>query len=155
MDYQNLTEDLKKIIMPILEGEGVELVELNLIRAGRRPILKLLVDKREIGINVKECADLNRKIGIIIDNQGLITDGYILEVSSPGLDRPLKTKGDFLRCINKNVKFFFLEPVNEKRELDGCIVSADDLEVCVNVNSQEIKVPYSKISKAKQIIDDI
>lgn len=152
MDYRGLVENLKEIILPVLEEENIELVELNFVKARGRSILKLLVDKKGGGINLQECARLNEKIGGLLDTQDVIKERYILEVSSPGLDRPLMTKSDFLRCINKNVRFFLNESINGKIELEGVISKAGDDSVYIDIDGDIIEIPLAKINKAKQVI---
>lgn len=152
MDYRGLVENLKEIILPALEEENIELVELNFVKAGGRSILKLLVDKKGGGINLQECAILNEKIGSLLDTQDVIKDRYILEVSSPGLDRPLMTKSDFLRCINKKVRIFLRESIAGKIELEGLILKVEDDSIYIDIEGNHLQIPLSKITKAKQII---
>jgi len=151
VDYRTLSEDLKRLISPLLEAEDVELVELNFIRAPSSSVVRLLVDKKTWGINLEECASLNQKIRAFLDTQDIIRDGYILEVSSPGLDRPLKTKNDFLRCRDKIVRVFLRQPINGIFEVEGNISKVTDDSVYIAVASETIEIPLSAVSKAKQI----
>jgi len=155
MDYPAFIEELKEIILPVLTEEGIELVELHFVKAGRKPILKLLVDKKQGGISLGECARLNEKIGSVLDARNIIESGYIMEVSSPGLDRPLETKSDFLRCINRKVKFFLSESVKGRLELDGIINKVEDDSVHIDIYGDIIEIPLVKITKAKQTLDGI
>lgn len=152
MNHKDLIEDLKKIILPILEEQSLEFVELKFLRAPGGPILKLLVDKKG-GISLDDCAQLNEKINNLLDNQDIIEGRYILEVSSPGLDRPLKNKHDFLRCINRNVRFFLKESINGKLELVGIITKVEDDSVYIDAEDRILAIPISKINKAKQVIE--
>lgn len=152
MEKQIFLEELKKIILPILEENGVELVEFNFIYGRCSSTLKLLVDKKEGEINLEDCTRLNEKIGAILDEQDIVKERYILEVSSPGLDRPLKTKNDFLRCINRNVKFFLSESISSKLELEGTITRVTEELVYVDIKGQLIEIPLVRIKWAKQII---
>ncbi len=152
MYQEEVIEGFKKIILPILEENNVELVGLSLVKAPYRPTLRLLVDKTYGGINLQECARLNEKIGEVLDTQDPMLDKYILEVSSPGLDRPLKTKSDFLRCINRKAKFFLLESIKGKIELDGIITKVADDSVYIDIDGDIIEVPLVKVNKAKQLL---
>ncbi|MFH1441241.1 MAG: ribosome maturation factor RimP [Candidatus Omnitrophota bacterium] len=154
MDYKTSTEELKKIVMPSLEEEGLELIELNFVRTGDTSLVRLLVDKKEGGINLGDCARLNQKIGAVLENNEILQGRFILEVFSPGLDRPLKTKGDFLRCINKNknVKFFLREQINGKIEQEGVVIDVQDEAVVIENKDGNLLIPLSIINKAKQII---
>lgn len=151
MENYTLLEDLEKLMMPILETYSAELVELTLSRTAGAVHLRLLTDKKEGGITVGECGELNRKIVELIDTAGIIKDNYTLEVSSPGLDRPLRAKGDFMRCLNKNAVFFLKEPIQGKLELKGKIIEAGDDTVKVAVGDTHVSIPLAAIGKAKQV----
>ena len=147
-----LIEDLKKIIAPVLAESNTELVEFNLTQLHGRMILKLLVDKKEGGINLDECAQLNERIGAILDAENIISDRYVLEVSSPGMDRTLKTENDFLRSINREVVFFINEPVNGRLEWKATIKKVENECIYADTQGLLLEIPISKINKAKQII---
>lgn len=108
--------------------------------------------KPEGGINLDECARLNRDIGMLLDEKDIIRERYILEVSSPGLDRPLKTGEDFSRLLNKKAKFFLSEAVNGKLEWDGLINKVSQESVFIITKEGTIEAPLLKINKAKLII---
>jgi len=155
MDYPAFIEELKEIILPVLTEEDIELVELHFVKARRKPILKLLVDKEQGGISLGECARLNEKIGSVLDAQNIIESGYIMEVSSPGLDRPLKTKNDYLRCIDRKVRFFLSESIKGKIELEGLIKEVKEDSVYIEIEDGTIEIPLFKVMKAKQALDGI
>lgn len=152
MDRQALIEGLRNIIGEHLKGRGLELVDLICRHEGRDLILRVLADRPEGGITLAECAELNSGIGRLLDEKEVLQVRYILEVSSPGLDRPLKTKSDFLRCVGKNVRFFLNEPIDGKIELEGKVIKADDGYVSVESKGIAIDIPLTKINRGKQII---
>ncbi|MBU1929612.1 MAG: ribosome maturation factor RimP [Candidatus Omnitrophica bacterium] len=152
MDRKELSERLTAIIGESVKGRGLELVELICNYQGRDVILRLLVDKPEGGITIKECGEVNRWVSLMLDEVNIIEQGYIFEVSSPGLDRPLSAKNDFIRCLNKEARFFLVEPVNGKVELEGFIRKADENSVYVETEGVTIEIPFVKINKAKQKI---
>ncbi|MFA6350036.1 MAG: ribosome maturation factor RimP [Candidatus Omnitrophota bacterium] len=150
MDRQEIIEQLNSVISEYLDCQDMELVELVYRQEGRDLVLRLLVDYPEGGITIGECAELNRSIGNLLDEKDIIQQNYILEVSSPGLDRPLKTKNDFLRNLDKDVRFFLSVPVNGKLEWCGKVANADDDNVTVTAGGVNLIIPLSKINKAKQ-----
>lgn len=152
MDKQAVTEELKLIISDYLESHGVELIELLYRREGNAMVLRLLIDKPEGGITMDECAYFNSHIGQVLDNKNIIEGRYILEVSSPGLDRPLQTKNDFLRCKNKQVRVFLNQPVNEKIEWEGRIIKVEADSLYIDSGGTSIELPLAKVRKAKQVI---
>lgn len=152
MDYVALTEDLKRIIQPILDEELAELVDLSYLRINNNHLLRLLVERKNGGINLGDCVRISKKIESVIDALDIIKDGYALEVSSPGLDRPLKTINDFLRNKNKRVKFFLKEPINGRIESEGLVNDAVDDKVIIDTADGFLEIPLLNIAKAKQII---
>jgi len=152
MDRQEVIENLRVIISEYLEPNNIELVELIYRFEGRDLVLRLLVDYPEGGITVGECAGLNIQISRLLDEKNIIQQGYILEVSSPGIDRPLSTSKDFMRCLNKEVRFFLNELVNGKLEWAGKIVKVDANSVTVATGGDNLSIPLSKINKARQEI---
>jgi ribosome maturation factor RimP len=114
-----------------------------------------LADRPQGGINLEECARLNNEICRIFDEKDILQARYILEVSSPGLDRPLKIKSDFERCINRKARFFLSEPINSKMELKGIITKVEDDAVYIDIEGETAEIPLIKLTKAKQIIDII
>jgi len=152
MYTEEIKGKLESVIGSYLKDRGLELVELIFRREGRDLVLRILVDRVQGGIALDECIQLNRQLGALFDEQGLLQDSYTLEVSSPGLDRPLKSKADFLRCLGREVRVFFTEPIEGKLELEAIISSADDEYVIFNADGKESRVPLSKVRKAKQII---
>jgi len=152
MELNDFGEELKKVIIPALEEENIELVELNFVRRHGSVSLRLLIDIREGGICIGDCARINSKLGNILDTHNLIEERYVLEVSSPGLDRPLKTKNDFLRCLNKEVKIFLKEPINGKIEFQGAVTGAQEDCVVIDSAGQVLRIALTNITKGKQVL---
>lgn len=152
MDRQALSEELKSLIKEHLELQGLELVDLILRQEGRGLVLRVLADRLTGGISLGECAVLNSSIGELLDQKGTPEESYLLEVSSPGVDRPLETRNDFIRCTDKRVRVFLKEPWREKWEYEGIInkVTPEILYLATKENIAEI--PLTLISKAKQIV---
>ncbi len=146
---------IRGIIEDYLNNQGMEPVDLIYRYEGRDLFLRILADRPAGGITLDECARLNSQISLVLDEKDLIQTRYILEVSSPGLDRPLATKNDFLRCLDKRVRLFLRCQINGKWELEGRIKSAQDENVDLEIDGQSLKIPFSDIAKAKQVIDTI
>jgi len=152
MIAQVLIERVEQLIHPFLEGMGADLVDLKIHRNGLTVNLQVLVDKVQGGISLAECSRLNREIVEAIERENLIEQHYVLEVSSPGIDRPLRTKKDFAMVISREVHFFLLEPVAEKIEHQGQVKEVREEHVVIDSPLGEIAIPLDKINKAKQII---
>ena len=152
MDRQAKISELKTIMQDYLKAKDYDLVEFIYRYEGRDLILRILADRPQGGITIEECADLNKELSNILDENDTLQERYILEVSSPGLDRPLFTKNDFMRCINKKVHLFFNEQVNQKSELEARIVEVGEEVVKVDIDGNISEIPIAKIRKAKQVI---
>ncbi len=152
MDRQEIIAELKNIIADYLKMQGLDLVDLILRQEGSGLILRILVDRLEGGITVGECANLNARISSLLDEKDILQTRYIMEVSSPGLDRALKTKNDFMRCVNRRTRFFLNESVNGKIELDGLISKVENDSVYIESRDEIVEIPLLKIARAKQII---
>src|ERR1035437_8539874 len=100
---------VKKIVMPILDSMGLELVDIEFGRVGRDPLLRLYIDKNG-GITLEQCAEVSRELSLILDVEDAISSNYTLEVSSPGLDRPLKKQSDYERFAGRLIKVRTYEP---------------------------------------------
>jgi ribosome maturation factor RimP len=94
---------IKSLVLPVLTGFGIELVDLEFRREGRDWLLRLFIDKPG-GVTLDDCADVSRELSAILEVEDPIESSYRLEVSSPGLDRPLKTPEDFVRFAGQMVR---------------------------------------------------
>lgn len=153
MDRRAIIGELKNIIGDYLKIQGLDLIDLIYRYEGRDLILRILVDKPQSGITLEECAQLNKQISNILDEKDILQTRYVLEVSSSGLDRWLKTKSDFSRCINRKVRFFLNEAISGKMEWEGIINKVENDAVCVDTDDKIIEIPLLKIIKAKQVTD--
>jgi len=152
MDRYEITEELCKLIEEYLAARGLELVELIYRREGREQVLRALVDRPEGGISLGECGRLNKDLGMLLDEKNILAESYTLEVSSPGLDRPLREKKDFQRSKGKLVKFFLREMVEGKLEWDGVITEVTDDAVHIEAKDKLLVIPLALINKAKMLI---
>ena len=147
-----LLDRINNLILPCCEESGVELVDLDVRRFSGQVAIEILVDKHQGGVTIGECSGLNRKIGEALEAANLIPEDYTLEVSSPGVDRPLKTRKDFVRAVGREIRVFLSEPVAERLEHEGVIEEVQEENVVIENDDGLISLPISKINKAKQII---
>lgn len=150
MDRFAIISELRGIIEEYLKDNSLILVDLIYRYEGNNLILRILVDRPEGGITVEDCAKVNNDIGRILDEKALLQTSYVLEVASPGLDRPLKAKEDFLRCLNREARFFFSEQISGKFELRGTIKKVEEEKIYIEMKGELIEVPLAKVRVAKQ-----
>ena len=146
-----IEEVLRQGLLPLIEEEGLELVELDLVGKPPHYILRIFVDKVG-GVNVGECAALSRKISDHLDTEDLINGSYTLEVSSPGLERPLLSLDDFRRKVGEKVKVNLKSSVDGKEEIKGEIVEVRENEIVVALDDSVVTIPWDKIDKGRIII---
>jgi len=132
-DYESMTEQL---IMPLVTSNHFELVDVEWVREGSNWYLRVFIDK-EGGITVDDCEMISRAFGDILDEKDYISENYIFEVSSPGLDRPLKKEKDFARSIGKEVEIRLYKPLNKVKEFIGCLVAYDKDTVTIALDDDE------------------
>lgn len=153
MEKEYLLNQIQQLISPVLKKEDVELFEIIFRPDSRGKLyLRLLVDKPSGGISLGECARLNEEISQILDTNDLIQSQYILEISSPGLDRPLSNYKDFKRCKGRDVKIILSKPIDDSTELTGNIEEVKEDSVLVQTKQGTINVPFGIIVKGKQLI---
>ncbi|MCX5700732.1 MAG: ribosome maturation factor RimP [Candidatus Omnitrophica bacterium] len=152
MDKDILIKELQSLLSDFLKDQNMDLVDIIYRYEGRDLFLRVLADKTQGGINLDECAQLNRAISVILDERNILQERYVLEVSSPGLDRVLKTEKDFMRTLNKDVKVFLSEQTSGKLEWDGVVKNVDSNFVHLDIGQKVLEIPLNKINKAKRII---
>jgi ribosome maturation factor RimP len=146
---QNLIIDISK---PALEEFSVNLIEVMVKRRGRVIAVEILADRENGGITIDECAQINKKIAILLEQEEIIDDEYVVEVSSPGLDRPLKTGIDFRRVVGRMVRVHLTESIEDKVEHSGIVKAVAQDCVTLNGKIKSLVIPFEKIQKAMQII---
>jgi len=152
MDRDELKLQIDSLVKKLLVSEGFVLVEFVFRQDGLSFFLGLFVDRPEGRISLGECSLLNRKVRQVLDENKIFSGQYTLEVSSPGLDRPLKTKEDFIRCLNKEVVFFLNDFLESKCQWQGLLSRVDESSVIINSGEHVLEIPLIKINKAKLII---
>ncbi len=151
-DKGAITQRVKELIDPLLAARRIDLVELVCRQEGGRVVVRCLVDTAR-GITLDELSHLNQTIGAVLDEYDVISERYLLEVSSPGLDRPLKTSSDFERVIGRRVKVSTVAPVNARREYAGELMGANEELITLRLdNGDKLQVLLSEIAHAAQEI---
>ncbi len=143
----SLEERLTAMFKPNVEDLGYQLVGIEYIRAGKHSTLRVYIDQ-EAGILVDDCAAVSREISALMDVEDPITNEYTLEVSSPGLERPLFSAEQYAAFIGSEVKVQLRMPIQNRRRWKGIISSVDGEIICVNVDGTEERFALSNIQKA-------
>lgn len=142
--------DLETQFRSTVENMGYELVDVEFVRAGRQPLLRIYVDSPR-GITVDDCAAVSRQIGAWLDVEDIIAGAYRLEVSSPGLDRPLKRAEDFERFSGREISLRLHLPLEGQRRFQGELLGFEQGAVLLKVDQDVRRFPLSEIAKARLV----
>ena len=149
-----LRDTLAERVRPVVEGLGYELWELEYSRSRGSGLLRLYIDAAE-GITLDDCERVSRAVSGMLDAEDLVPGQYTLEVSSPGLDRPLRTAAQFARFVGEQVFVEMLQPVEGRRRYKGPLVAADPATIEVEVDGRRHVLPVAGIRKAHLAPDDV
>lgn len=145
-------EEIQNALMPLAEEMGIEIVEVE-FKQGREPALTVYIDI-EGGVDLETCEKFHRAIDPVLDEvDPTFGAPYTLNVSSPGLDRPLKTDRDFQKCIGKLVEIKLFAPMQGKKLFEAILKGHDENCVYLEEKTGELKIEKSKIAKICQAID--
>jgi ribosome maturation factor RimP len=142
-----ITEKIAGLVEPILRDYRIDLVDVEFHPAGKRWLLRIYIDK-EGGVTIGDCEHVSRELERTLEVEDVIEHPYTLEVSSPGLTRPLKKKADFERYMGKMCRIVTSSPVEGRNDFKGVIgpVAEEGVEVWVNMDMY--RIPFSSIKKA-------
>lgn len=144
----SLKTSVVDLLLPILDGEGIELVDVEYDNQMKDETLRLLIDKLE-GITIKDCQHVSEIAGPVLEMHGFNLDRYNLEVASPGLDRPLSTERDFRRNLSQNIRIEVLSSGGKVLQLSGILEDVNWGKIYLTQRSGEtVQVGLSEISKA-------
>jgi ribosome maturation factor RimP len=144
---------LAEIITPVIEDMGFELVRVRLM-GGETKTLQIMADKPQGGIEVDDCGEISTAVSAVLDVEDPITDPYHLEVSSPGIDRPLTRLKDFEAFEGYEVKLETSEMIDGRRRFKGVLAGVEGTEVLINVTEGTIGLEFDWLSDAKLVLTD-
>jgi ribosome maturation factor RimP len=144
--------EVEAMVRPVVEAAGLELVEASLVRERGRRILRVTVD-REGGVDLDTLGTASERVSRRLDLEGFDPGPYDLEVSSPGVERPLREPRDFARRVGDTVRVRTARPIDGSRTLRGTILAADDRVVSISTEIGEHSVAYDDIVAARTILE--
>lgn len=124
---------------PIVTGHGFELVDVEYVKEAGTWYLRLYIDK-EGGVTIDDCETVSREFSDKLDEEDFIQDAYIMEVSSPGLGRPLKKEKDYKRSLGKEIEIRIYRPIDKQKEFFGILTAYDEKQVTITLENQETRV---------------
>jgi ribosome maturation factor RimP len=152
MDAAALVE---RLIAPTLEDMGYELVRVRLSGGSQRRRLQVMADRLdESGMTVDDCAAISRAVSVLLDTEDPIPGAYELEVSSPGIDRPLTRPRDFERFAGHEAKIELRDAIDGRRRFRGLLKGVEDGNVLLELEQEVARLPYDGIETAKLMLTD-
>ncbi|MBC7087324.1 MAG: ribosome maturation factor RimP [Tissierellales bacterium] len=151
MNKKEIVENVKEFSDPLVSNLGYELVDVEFVKEQSEYFLKIFIDKLG-GVNLEDCQLVSEKIGEKLDQIDIIDVSYYLEVSSPGLDRPIKTDKDIIRNLGKEVEINLYKAVEGKKHFEGILKDYDENTVTIQLEENNVVIPRELISLMRQII---
>ena len=147
----HIEQTVEELVLNCIKDSNLELVDVEYVRE-RDWFLRIYIEKGE-GIGVEDCQWLSERIGEKLDAADFIRDSYYLEVSSPGLDRPLKKTKDFIRHAGQKVEVHTFSPLNGKKNMVGILKGLIDNQVVLDIDGTEVSIPKDKTSQVRLYIE--
>ncbi|MDP5273479.1 ribosome maturation factor RimP [Chengkuizengella axinellae] len=139
---------VQDMIQSFIEAEGYELVDIEYVKEGENKYLRIYVDK-DGGIDIDDCGRISEYISQKLDETDPISEAYILEVSSPGAERPLKKVKDFENAVDKNVFITTYEPIDGLKEFEGILTTFQNEVLEIKVVKKTYQIPLNKVASAR------
>jgi ribosome maturation factor RimP len=149
------TNEIARIIEPSLDAMGYRLVRLMQTGGLRRPTLQIMAERRdEAAMTVEDCAQISRSVSALLDVADPIAGAYLLEVSSPGIDRPLVRPEDYDRFAGFEARIDLAEPLDGRKRFRGRLLGREGGDVRLAVEGAEVRLPLAAITRAKLVLTD-
>ena len=153
----NITEEVAKIAVPIVEELELELVDVEFVKEGRDWFLRVYIDTPNGSIDIDQCSQVSEKLSEELDRTDPIPQNYFLEVSSPGAERPLKKEEDFQKAIGQFVFIKTYEAINDMKEFEGYLLAygpeGAEIEIRIKTRKITVVIGQEKIALARLAID--
>lgn len=143
-----MREQLRELLGPLVSALGYELWELEYLQRAGGSVLRLYIDSPD-GISLDDCERVSRAVSERLDSDDPIPGQYTLEVSSPGLDRVLRTPDHFGRFAGERVRVEMTRPIDGRKRFQGQLIEANDREITLNVDGGKVTLPIDQIHKAR------
>nr|WP_040980175.1 ribosome maturation factor RimP [Oceanobacillus jeddahense] len=148
----NIIDITTELVHPILEEKNLELVDIDYVKEGKNWFLRVYIDK-EGGIDIVECGEVSEQLSEKLDEADPIKEAYFLEVSSPGVEKPLKTMEDLKKNIGKNVFVKLYEKIDGEKAFEGILQNVENdklfIEYKIKTRKKIVEIPYEKVAKAR------
>ena len=149
MDNSTLLNRVEELVTPVLDNLGLELVEREYLQDRGRWVLRLYIDRDNIPVTITDCETASRSLEAVLDVEGVIPEHYVLEVSSPGLNRPLRRPKDFERFAGSQIELTAKQGLEGRRHFSGLLKGLKEKFIVIQNSDEEFLVPLDDLKKAK------
>jgi len=143
-------QNLIELLRPVIENLDYELVGVEFLPQGSYSLLRIYIDSSN-GVTISDCERVSHQVSGLLDVEDAVRGRYTLEVSSPGLDRPLFSEEHFRRFVGETVKVRLSAPIDGRKNFTGIIRGLNDGIVELEVESEKVEIPFSSIEKANLV----
>lgn len=154
MEHLPLLKKVERTIAPMAETMGYEIVRILMIGSGNDQTLQIMAEKPDGTMHIDDCSRLSQAISALLDVEDLIPDAYVLEISSPGIDRPLTRLKDFDRYKDNEARVELSVALNGQKKFRGMLRGLEGEDVLLDTDTGSVKLPFRDIDKAKLILTD-
>lgn len=145
----NLAEKTEELLQPILAGGSLFVVDIEIKGTGNRPVINIFLDNEKGGVDVDECAKISNELSVVLEAHELVGENYVLNVSSPGLNRPLKDIRQFRKNVGRKVSVSYSSDEGPKT-IPGTFTNFnDDVLTVEKENGEPVEIPYAAVTHAK------
>ncbi len=154
-NFMTNLDALTALIRPEAQALGLDLVRVAMFGGEDGPVLQVMAERPDTRqLTLADCGTLSRRLSDVFDEVDPIEEGYRLEVSSPGIDRPLTRLTDYVDWAGHRGKFKFSEALGNRKQIDGDLAGVEGEDVLLNVGGETLRVPFAQIAAAKLVLTD-
>ncbi len=157
-------EKIHKVAVDVAQSAGCELYDIEMVGAGANRVLRVFIDKPEVGIGIEDCSNVSKGLNEVLDSEDIVPGGeYNLEVSSPGLDRRLRTENHFKKVIGKKVAIQLSQnlgslgaqekSIQAMKKFESDLASVEDGCIVFDLKNEKMKIPLNAVEKAKLVFE--
>ena len=154
MSKENTNEiigKIEKIVLPVLKEQGLELVDIEYLQEGGYFYVRIYIEFLDKEVSLDDCA----KVSVVVEDDidKIIDEKFFLEISSPGVERPLKKEKDYVRFVGNKVKVSLKHKINENKNFEGILEKFENETIFLKTNKEMLEIPFKEIRKANLVYD--
>ncbi len=152
MTGKEIVERTHELVTPVAQKNDVEIDDIEFVKEGPNHYLRVFIDK-EGGVTINDCEAVSREVDVLLDENEYIDVAYILEVSSPGIDKVLRKEKDFIKYKGRDVEIKLYHAINKEKEFVGELVALENDELIVIIDDEEKKFDYKSVANVRLYVE--